>query len=213
MTTSGLRFTHECECSIPAGDHEIVGEDAEAYYLAGGFRTCQAMKTHGGCALKWRTPGRKAKHASSSSSQRLPDANPKTRVGAKKVPLHLIPPRAEAHISMAFADGATKYGPYNWHTEKISASVYHGAARRHLNAWWAGEDNAADSGIHHLAHAACCLLMILDTMGTKLFQDNRPPPIGQPYDELLAELADGLSRLKTRPEAQFDVHEILPKDG
>ena len=57
------------------------------------------------------------------------------------------------------------------------------------------------------------VLMILDTMGTELFQGNRPPPIGQPYAELLAELADGLSRLKTRPEAQFDVHEILPKDG
>lgn len=140
--------------------------------------------------------------------ERTPDNNPKTRVGGMmKVPFHLIPPRALAYVAICFADGGFKYQPYNWHVEKISASVYYGAMLRHIFAWWCGEKYASD-GHHHLAHAACCLLMILDVEGSDKLNDNRPPPIGQSWSELMDELAAELPALRDRPNTKFDLHDI-----
>ena len=138
----------------------------------------------------------------------LPDNNPKTRVGgANKVPLHLVPATAVAHMAIAFADGGTKYQPFNWRMEPISASVYYGAARRHIDAWWEGEDAAGDSGVHHLAHAMACLAMILDTMERPGFlNDNRPP--ASDYPALLDRLAGLLPALKDRQTTMFDLHEM-----
>lgn len=138
-----------------------------------------------------------------------PDNNPKTRVGGQnKLPMHLIPPRALAHVALAFADGGLKYQAYNWREEKISSSVYYGAALRHLNAWWEGENIAPDGVAHHLAHAICCMAMILDTMDSPMLNDNRPPAIGKPYSALLDELAAHLPSLKARENTKFDLHEI-----
>jgi hypothetical protein len=106
----------------------------------------------------------------------LPDSNPKTAQGAKKVPLHLVPPALTHYAAAAFADGAEKYGPYNWRESRISASTYYAAALRHMSAWWDGEEVAPDSGVHHLGHAAACIAMLLDTMGSDRLNDNRPAP-------------------------------------
>jgi hypothetical protein len=35
-----------------------------------------------------------------------------------------------------------------------------GAALRHLSAWAQGVERDAESGLPHLAHAACCVLML-----------------------------------------------------
>jgi hypothetical protein len=138
-----------------------------------------------------------------------PDNNPKTRVGGmNKVPLHLVPPRALAHVAMGYADGGMKYQPYNWHREPISASVYYGAALRHIHAWWSREDNAPDSNVHHLAHAACCLLMLLDTMDTGWLNDNRPAPIGEEFSDLLDRLAGELPDMRLREGVKYDLHDI-----
>jgi hypothetical protein len=32
---------------------------------------------------------------------------------------------------------------------------------RHVHAWRAGETKDPESGLHHLAHAGCCLLFML----------------------------------------------------
>jgi Domain of unknown function (DUF5664) len=104
-----------------------------------------------------------------------PDNNPKTAFGVKKLPLHLVPPSAIAHLARAFSDGARKYGPYNWRDHAISSSVYYGAAMRHLTAWWDGEDINPDSGHLHLAHAMACLAMILDGDSVGKLNDDRPP--------------------------------------
>ena len=137
-----------------------------------------------------------------------PDANPKTRVGGmNKLPLHLVPTRPLAHVALAFADGGIKYQPYNWRAEPITSSVYYGAALRHLFSWWEGEDVGPDCAAHHLAHGICCLMMILDTMGTELLRDNRPPPLGA-HSALMDELASQLEALRDRRVACFDVHDI-----
>ena len=103
-----------------------------------------------------------------------PDNNPKTAVGAKKIPLEVVPPSAIHALAEAFSDGAKKYGPYNWREKTISSSVYYGAALRHLCAWWDGEDIASDSGVHHLYHALACIAMVIDGASVGKLNDNRP---------------------------------------
>ncbi|MHC9085358.1 dATP/dGTP diphosphohydrolase domain-containing protein [Luteimonas sp. RIT-PG2_3] len=104
-----------------------------------------------------------------------PDNNPKTAIGAMKVPLHLVPPVASHYMALAFRDGAGKYGPYNWREHKVSASVYLGAARRHLDAWWDGEDISHDAQVHHLGHVMACCAILLDSMSVDKLNDDRPP--------------------------------------
>lgn len=103
-----------------------------------------------------------------------PDNNPKSALGALKVPVHLVPPALLIETAKAFSHGAVKYGPYNWREHKISSSVYYGALQRHVAAWWDGEDLDPESGAHHLAHAAACLALLLDTQGTERLNDDRP---------------------------------------
>jgi hypothetical protein len=103
-----------------------------------------------------------------------PDNNPKTLVGAKKVPLHLVPPSAKHYLALALENGATKYGPYNWRDAKISISTYKSALERHMDAYWDGEDVAPDSGIHHVAHAMACCALILDAYSIGMLVDDRP---------------------------------------
>lgn len=105
----------------------------------------------------------------------LADNNPKTRIGALKAPLQLIPPSAEVYMAEALADGAKKYGAYNWREEPISVSTYIGAMRRHLGAFWDGEDCAADSGVNHLAHVMACCALLLDSQSLGILNDDRPP--------------------------------------
>lgn len=56
--------------------------------------------------------------------------------------------------------GAKKYAPRNWEKGMGWGRLF-GAALRHLAAWATGNDLDAESGHPHLAHAACCILMLL----------------------------------------------------
>lgn len=105
----------------------------------------------------------------------LHDTNPKTKFGRAKPSVGLIPGSALLHIADAFADGAEKYGPANWRDDPVSGSVYVNAAYRHIISWYDGrEENASDSGVHHLAHAAACLAIIIDAQTQGTLVDDRP---------------------------------------
>ncbi len=103
-----------------------------------------------------------------------PDNNPKTSVGATKVPLHLVPPSATHYLAEAFENGAGKYGPFNWREHEISVTVYYAALKRHVDAFYDGEDFAEDSGVHHIAHAMACCAMLLDAASIGKLNDDRP---------------------------------------
>ncbi len=112
-----------------------------------------------------------------------PDAsaeNPKDRIGAAKPPLHLIPPAAEILESVVMGLGAKKYGPFNWRTANVRATVYISAARRHLAQWLDGQDDDPESGVSHLAHARACLGILLDAQATGALIDDRPEPGAAP---------------------------------
>lgn len=57
--------------------------------------------------------------------------------------------------------GATKYAPENWKIVPDATNRYFDATMRHITAWKKGELIDSETGYHHLAHAACCLLFLM----------------------------------------------------
>lgn len=100
--------------------------------------------------------------------------NPKDILGAKKPDATKIPAVAIAWESLAMMDGAGKYDSYNWRANKVVASIYVAACKRHLDLWFEGQRTAEDSGCHHLGHARACLGILLDAETTGNLLDDRP---------------------------------------
>lgn len=103
-------------------------------------------------------------------------ANPKDLIGAKKAPLGLVPPALIIGAAEAMENGASKYGPFNWRDYPVQAMTYVEAALRHLLAYVDGEDDAPDTGIHHVKHAIAGLGILLDSLEGGQLIDNRPKP-------------------------------------
>ena len=99
--------------------------------------------------------------------------NPKDAIGSNKLPLHLWPTTATAVGCLPMLEGALKYGRSNFRAIGVRASIYYDACRRHLDAWFEGEDDAPDSGIPHLGHALACLAIIVDAHAAGKLTDDR----------------------------------------
>ena len=83
-------------------------------------------------------------------------------------------------MALGFADGAVKYGPFNWREKSVAASVYLAAVKRHIEAWQDGEEVALDSGLPHLGHALACLAILVDAQSVGNLVDDRPKPGAAP---------------------------------
>lgn len=113
------------------------------------------------------------------SQQKLPRSkaktvNPKDLLGILKPNLFTVPPSSTIHEAMAMGDGARKYGPFNWRSKKVVASIYIAAAQRHLLAYLDREDIDPKSKVHHLGHAKACCGILLDATETGNLIDDRP---------------------------------------
>lgn len=86
--------------------------------------------------------------------------------------VELIPPLALIEIGRVLEFGAKKYGANNWR-HGMNWSRFHGAALRHLLAWFEGESKDVESDLSHLAHAACCLLFLMECEAKQLGCDDR----------------------------------------
>lgn len=95
---------------------------------------------------------------------------------AEKLPLHLLPPDALSEIARVLDFGARKYEPRNWERGMAWSRLY-GALLRHMLAWWSGEQADRETGLPHLAHAACCVLFLLSYEKRNAGEDDRPPPL------------------------------------
>lgn len=74
----------------------------------------------------------------------------------------LTPWAAQTEITKALTFGAEKYGPDNWRNVGNAKRRYTSALFRHVVAWLKGDERDPESGLHHLAHAGCCLLFLLE---------------------------------------------------
>ena len=70
--------------------------------------------------------------------------------------------RATEEVIKVLTFGAAKYADNNWRLVDKAKSRYLAAARRHMAAFSLDEVRDPESGLHHLAHAICCLNFILE---------------------------------------------------
>lgn len=69
--------------------------------------------------------------------------------------------------------GKNKYAAWNW-AKGMDWSVPFACLMRHMAAWQMGEENDAESGLPHLAHAMCNLRMLTLFAKTYPAGDDRP---------------------------------------
>jgi hypothetical protein len=79
-----------------------------------------------------------------------------------KLEYGLLPPLALEETVKVLTFGAQKYERDNWQKVPDSKRRYFDALQRHVWAWKMGEQTDPESGIHHLAHAMCCLMFLYE---------------------------------------------------
>lgn len=80
---------------------------------------------------------------------------------AGKLRWSLLPVDAMREVIRVLMGGANKYAPNNWIHVPNARDRYYDALIRHATAWYEGERNDSEWGLHHLAHCACCCLFLL----------------------------------------------------
>lgn len=132
------------------------------------------------------------------SSTKPSNPNPKDIVGSDKIPFHLWPETASLLGSLALLDGALKYGRSNWRAVGVRASIYVDAIRRHLTAWFEGQDMDTDSGLPHLAHVLACVAILVDADAHGQLNDDRQFKKSDGYLKLLEASTPFVKALKER---------------
>jgi hypothetical protein len=120
--------------------------------------------------------------------------NPKDAAAWNRLPLHLVPDTIPAFAALAFAEGALKYGAFNWRESGVRSSVYIDAARRHLACWVNGEEVDPVTGVPHLGSVLACIGIILDAQLCGKLSDDRPPPA--PVGDAVRGMSADIVRLK-----------------
>ena len=92
-----------------------------------------------------------------------------------KLPLNLLSTEAMNQTAAVLAFGANKYAEHNWR-KGFAWSRPLAAAMRHITAFNDGEDRDPESGLSHLAHAACCIMFLLEFEKTHQHLDDRYKP-------------------------------------
>lgn len=89
-----------------------------------------------------------------------------------KLPVNLLSTEALLQTAAVLKFGADKYHAHNWR-DGFAWSRPLAAAMRHIMAYNDGEDKDPESGLSHLAHAACCIMFLLEFEKTHPELDDR----------------------------------------
>ena len=79
-----------------------------------------------------------------------------------KLRYNQLPPRSLEELAKVFHFGAEKYGDGTYLNVPNLHDRYMSAAFRHLQAYRMGEGLDKESGLHHLAHAAACMMIMIE---------------------------------------------------
>lgn len=82
------------------------------------------------------------------------------RYNEGKPRLGLLPPELMVEVAKVMTFGASKYGDDNW-KKGLSDENCLSSCMRHLAKYMAGNEFDAESGLPHLAHAACNIAFLL----------------------------------------------------
>ena len=169
---------------VPSGD-ELAAEIAEQ--ATADVRAMEAVMSHHARADA--ALNRLAADATAKPT------NSKDAIGSGKLPLHLWPATATAMGCVGLANGALKYGRSNFREFGVRASIYVDACKRHIDAWFEGEEVDPDDGVPHLSAALACLAIIVDAEAAGKLNDDRNVQGG--YRALVDRLTAHIPRLKT----------------
>lgn len=78
-----------------------------------------------------------------------------------KLRYSLLPSGTVNQVVQVLEFGSNKYADNNWQKVENSRTRYYDAAMRHIDAWFNGDLKDAETGLHHLAHAICCLMFLM----------------------------------------------------
>lgn len=98
-----------------------------------------------------------------------------------KPPIGLIPSSAMLEEAMVMGYGEKKYGRDNWR-QGMEWGRLIDAALRHVLAFKEGHDFDPETGLHHLAHARCCMAFLIEYYITHPELDDRPVSEGRVSD-------------------------------
>ena len=109
--------------------------------------------------LAWNTTGIIAYRLSQCGGEVV---NEGAKDDSQKQRFSLVPTKALTDVIDVLEFGAKKYGSENWRKVDNAQERYFNAAMRHLLAWRKGESSDDESGLPHLAHAATCLMFMIE---------------------------------------------------
>lgn len=124
----------------------------------------------------------------------------------EKPDMDLLSPIALEKIAQVMTFGKKKYGANNWRGG-IAFSRLLAAVMRHINAYRKGESIDPETGLSHLAHASCGLMMLLEFEETtpdlddRYFKENAIDPDVKRGNELREQIALNIGKIyeKTNP--------------
>lgn len=94
-----------------------------------------------------------------------------------KLPMGLTDPEFDKALAEVLQFGAKKYAPESWKKLEGAEQRYMDALLRHINAHRRGEYADSESGLSHLAHAACNLMFLMyferEAHKTRLTEEER----------------------------------------
>ncbi|MGO1500821.1 MAG: dATP/dGTP diphosphohydrolase domain-containing protein [Marinobacter sp.] len=90
----------------------------------------------------------------------MPSENQGIKYDADKPMMDLIPPHMELEVAKVLTAGAQKYSPDGWRRVPDMRRRYIAAAKRHINSLSQGIELDDETGLHHAAHAVCCLMFL-----------------------------------------------------
>ena len=90
----------------------------------------------------------------------------------EKPRVDLVPSSFVIEVAKVLTFGANKYEADQWRDGTDYSRIY-AACLRHMLAWHEGEDKDPESGLSHLAHAACNLAFLLEYIDTNTGCDDR----------------------------------------
>ena len=127
------------------------------------------------CALEKRTAGSDAYYTKLAAEKPAVVVTEGNKFDSGKLRWSLLPVDAVTEVIKVLMFGASKYGDRNWELG-INYDRLYDSTKRHLEAWWAGEDADPETGLSHLAHCACGVLFLLAfrLRGKDAAHDNRP---------------------------------------
>lgn len=122
-----------------------------------------------------------------------------------KVRMDLLPPVALEQVAKVLTFGADKYDDHNWR-KGFKYSRLIGAALRHIFSFSRGENLDPETGLPHLAHAACCILFLIDHTLLGYGVDDRytaPKPEEALKGATEAFVASQFEKITTEPHNKF----------